>query len=59
MLLAALFRSGAAAAKDPGQLWAKYGVVCYQQRRIVAYSAYIFKALGATSVRDLYGMHPG
>ena len=34
-----------------GQLWAKYGVVCYQQRRIEAYlaCAYIFKALGAHS----------
>ena len=36
-----------------------FGVVCYQRRRIVAYSAYIFKALGVTSAWGLCGMHPG
>ena len=30
----------------PGQLLAKYGVASNQKHRIVAYSAYIFKALG-------------
>ena len=50
-----------AAAKDlgPGQLLAKYGVVCYQRRRIVGYPAYIFEALGITSAWGLYGMQPG
>ena len=33
------------------------GVVCYQQRRIVTYSAYIFKALGVTSAWGLCRMH--
>ena len=42
-----LFRGGAAAKDlDP-------------RRRIVAYSAYIFKALGVTSGWGLCGMHPG
>ena len=53
-----LFRGGGAAAKDlaPGAI---SGVVCYQRRRIVAYSAYIFKAFGVTSAWGLCGMHPG
>ena len=60
-MLLVLFRGGAA-VKDlgPGKLLAKYGVaVCYQQRRTVAYSAYIFKALGVPSARGLCRMHPG
>ena len=47
-----------AAAKDLGP-GAIIGVVCCQRRRIVAYSAYIFKALGVTSAWGLCGMHPG
>ena len=47
-----------AAAKDLGP-GAIIGVVSYQRRRIVAYSAYIFKAFGVTSAWGLYGMHPG
>ena len=43
-------------------IWARgqfnIGVVCYGRRRIVAYSAYIFKALGETLARGLCGMHP-
>ena len=52
-----LFRGGAV-AKDLS-LGAIIGVVCYQWRRIVAYSAYIFKALGVTLAWGLCGMHPG
>ena len=52
-----LFRGGAV-AKDLS-LGAIIGVVCYQWHRIVAYSAYIFKALGITSAWGLCGMHPG
>ena len=52
-----LFRGGVA-AKDLGP-GAIIGVVCYQRRRIVAYSAYISKALGVTSAWGLCGMHPG
>ena len=50
--------AGGAASKSlcPGAI---IGVVCYQRRRIVAYSAYIFKALGVTSAWGLCGMHPG
>ena len=52
-----LFRGGAV-AKDLS-LGAIIGVVCYQWHRIVAYSAYIFKALDITSAWGLCGMHPG
>ena len=52
-----LFHSGAAAKNlCPGAI---IGVVCYQRRRIVAYLAYIFKALGVTLAWGLCGMHPG
>ena len=46
------------AAKDLASR-AIIGVVCYQRRRIVACSTYIFKALGVTSEWGLCGMHPG
>ena len=46
------------AVKDLG-LGAIIGLVCYQRRRIVTYSAYIFKALGVTSAWGLCGMHSG
>ena len=47
-------------AKDvgPGQLLVKYGLASYQKHRIVAYSAYIFKALGITPAQGLCRMHP-
>ena len=55
-----LFRSGAA-AKDlgPGAIIGVRRAVCYQRRRILAYSAYMFKALGVSSAWGLCGMHPG
>ena len=59
LLAATLSQQCCGKRSGPGQLLVKYSVVCYQQRRIVAYLAYIFKALGITPARGLCGMHPG